>query len=144
MPHNRSFLPILSLLASLLILAGCGGSTPTLAPVTGTVNYLGRPVPGGTIVFTPDPTRGGRGPLAHAEIQPDGKFTLSSGDAPGAVVGWHRVTVLAVQDAGPSAAGQGFLIPRSLLPEKYRSPDLSGLAREIKAGQANVVNIDLE
>ncbi len=43
---------------------GCGDSKPELAPVRGHVYFHGAPLAGGVIVFTPDPERGGHGPLA--------------------------------------------------------------------------------
>src|SRR5207248_2660078 len=59
----------------LVVLAGCGRPAGTsLAGVKGRVFYRGRPLPGGTIVFTPDPERGGHGPQACAEIGPDGCY----------------------------------------------------------------------
>ena len=42
--------------ALLLPLAGCGQDGGKLAPVRGRVFYRGKPLPGGTIVFTPDPS----------------------------------------------------------------------------------------
>src|SRR5262245_42189900 len=65
----------------LLVLAvlGCGRDD-RLTPVRGQVFYHGRPLAGGTIVFTPDAERGGRGPLACGEIGADGRYTLHTGD----------------------------------------------------------------
>jgi hypothetical protein len=112
-------------------------------PVRGKVFYQGMPLRGGTIVFTPDPTKGGTGPLARAEIQADGNFVLRTGDRPGAVPGWHRITIVAV-DATSAPAGTGYAAPRSLVPVRYRDPDLSGLSWEVREGQANTVELNLE
>ena len=60
----------------LVLLAGCGRSAAPLAAVSGQVFYRGQPLTGGTIVFTPDPERGGSGPQAWAEIKADGRFQL--------------------------------------------------------------------
>ncbi len=144
MLYKPTCLLVLSIFAGLLLQTGCSSSTQPLVPVRGIVSYQGQLLRSGTIVFTPDASRGCHGPMAHAEIQPDGGFTLHTGDAAGAVAGWHRITVLAVQEPGLPSSGQRFVIPPSLVPEKYRSPDLSGLVREVKAGQENILQIDLD
>ncbi len=127
----------------LLLSVGCGADVPTLIPVHGKVSYRGQPLTAGTLVFAPDPVRNGPGPLSRADIQPDGTYQLKSGDGLGAVAGWHRITVIAVVDT-PAVPGQRFVRPRSLLPEKYRDPELSGLTCEIKPGKENVVNFNLD
>ena len=71
--------------ACLLARPGCGSSTDGLQPVHGRVYYRGTPLAGGTIVFTPDPDRGGAGPLAYAEIGAMGTTSsapTSTGSAP--------------------------------------------------------------
>ena len=119
----------------LLLAAGCGEQTVRLAPVHGKITYRQGPLSGGTIVFTPDPDRGGRGPLAYAEIQQDGSYTLSTDQKPGAVAGWHRVTILAPQAAEGSAL---------LLPPRYCDPEQSGLTCEVKPGRENTFDFRLD
>jgi hypothetical protein len=101
-----------------LVLAGCSRGEPGLVPVQGRVFYRQQPLPGGTIVFTPDPQRGGRGPQAMARIGPDGRYQLQTGDRPGVVAGWHRITVAPARDQP--------------LPPRYRDPDLSGQRFEVR------------
>jgi hypothetical protein len=113
-----------------LILAGCGRSGQGLVPVQGQVFHRGKPLAGGTIVFTPDPQRGGRGPVAHAEIGADGRFRLRTSGKNGAVPGWHCVTVAPCADAG--------------LPAHFRDPELSGLRAEVQPERANVCNFHLD
>jgi len=127
-----------------LLAAGCDGGEGSLAPVRGTVFYRGAPLQRGTIVFTPDALRGSDGSLARADIQPDGTYRLQTGESHGAALGWHRVTIVAQEDVPAPAADHSFVIPRSLLPDKYRDPELSGLTCEIKAGQENVIDFHLE
>jgi hypothetical protein len=105
-----------------MTLWGCGNKAEKLMPVQGHVFYHNRPVAGGTIVFTPDPERGGHGPLACSEIGPDGRYSLQTGSQNGAVPGWHRVTI-----AAPASDAA------SDLPHKYSDPEQSGLFREVKA-----------
>jgi hypothetical protein len=138
--RNASALLLLGALSA----AGCGSGRQPLTPVRGTVNYRGLPLHGGVIVFTPDVSRGTRGNLANAEIQADGTYVLHTGDAAGAVPGWHHVTVAAVQAAPGASPGQRFAIPQSVLPERYRDPDFSGLTEEVKAGKENVIDFNLQ
>jgi hypothetical protein len=116
----------------LLLLAGCGRSQPTLASVQGQVFYRGQPLAGGTIVFTPDPQRGGRGPQAWAEISGDGRYTLYTNGQKGAVVGWHRVTI------APRTAST------ESLPLRYRDPELSGQYVEVHADRINHCDLRLD
>jgi hypothetical protein len=120
------------LLWAVVLLAGCGRSEPELAPVQGQVFYHGQPLPGGTIVFTPDPARGGRGPLACAEIGADGRYALCTGGKKGAVPGWHQVSIAPLRRA--SAA----------LPIHYRDPERSGQHVEVKPGRFNQCDLHLE
>jgi hypothetical protein len=115
---------------ALVLALGCGRSPPPLAPVQGRVFYRGRPLAGGTIVFTPDPERGGSGPQAWAQIQPDGHYHLSTDGRPGAAPGWHRITV---------ACGAA-----SRLPPRYRDPELSGQRFEVRADRGNLCDLHLE
>lgn len=109
-----------------LLAAGCGRGETGLVSVSGRVYYRQRPLAGGTIVFTPDPQRGGRGPQAMARIGPDGRYHLKTGDRAGAIAGWHRITV------APARAGE--------LPSRYRDPELSGQRFEvIPSGPAECV-----
>jgi hypothetical protein len=121
----------------LLLLASCGPSAPKLAPVNGQVFFRGRPLPGGTVVFAPDPQRGGRGPLAWAEVGRDGRFSLTTEGRRGAVVGWHRVTI-----AGPRPS-RG-LQPGLALPARYRDVEHSGQHFEVEPDKLNRCELRLE
>jgi hypothetical protein len=121
----------------LLLNCGCGSETDSLVPVRGKVYYKGMPLSGGTIVFAPDAVRGGSGPVACGEIKPDGSYQLKTDDMPGAVPGWHRVTIVSVESDGSGAS-------RSLLPAKYRDPDLSGLEGEVKPERGNDIDFHLD
>jgi hypothetical protein len=123
--------------------AGCGQPSLPLAPVHGKISYNGMLLQNGTVVFTPDASRGTTGPQSHAEIQSDGSYTLRSGKAYGAVPGWHRVTVAAVSASAPAGNGEPFSVPQSLLPDRYRDPQLSKLVCEVKADQPNVFEFNL-
>ncbi|MBY0231230.1 MAG: hypothetical protein K2W96_18265 [Gemmataceae bacterium] len=113
----------------LLLVMGCGGSPPALSPAKGVVKWRGRALPGGTIVFTPDAERGNRGSMAVGTVGSDGTFALETEGKPGCVPGWHRVTVLSRGCA---------------LPTRYRDPEMSGQHVEIKPGQENACEVNLD
>jgi hypothetical protein len=131
-------------LTLLVLLLGCDAGTGTLATVRGRVSYRGIPLRTGTIVFTPDPIRGHGGLQARADIGTDGTYVLRTGDTAGAALGWHRVTIMALEPGAQIVPGAAFSIPRSLLPDKYRDPELSGLTCEVEAGKENVIDFNLE
>lgn len=112
-------------------LTGCGGSD--LAKVTGKVSYNGQPVAGATVTFMP-----ASGALATGTTDADGQFTLST------VEGEHKVFITKVtggaanaenltpddmkkMQTGDSAAST----PKSEIPVKYNSPDMSELTRTV-------------
>jgi|SRR6516164_4417918 hypothetical protein len=126
-----------------LVTAGCDSGAGTLAPVHGKVIYHGSPLYTGTIVFTPDGLRGTTGALARADIRQDGTYDLMTGESRGAASGWYRVTIMAI--APPATGDPGsFAVPHSLLPEKYRDPELSGLSCQIRPDQENIIDFNLE
>jgi hypothetical protein len=122
---------------ALAFLAGCRGAEAP-ATVQGRVFFRQMPLSRGLIVFCPDETRGSSGPLARAEIQADGTYNLATAEGREVQPGWYRVTVAAIDDSSSYAAG------RSLLPIKYRDPDLSGLSREVMPGRENHIDFDLQ
>jgi hypothetical protein len=136
------FLPLCWLLLPLAL--GCGESDSRRAAVHGRVFFKGELLRTGTIVFVPDSDRGGHGPIACAEIQPDGSYTLQTGDQVGAVPGWHRVTVVAVEPVALADGPRRFPEHRSLLPPRYRDPELSGLSFQVKADEDNLIDLHLE
>lgn len=109
--------------------SGCGGADK-LEAVSGRVLFRGAPLAGGTIVFAPDPHRGGDGPIAVGEIGPDGRYSLRTGAETGVAAGWHRVTVAAA--------------PGKSLPSRYSDPERSGQEREVKPGTANTIDFQLD
>jgi hypothetical protein len=127
--------PTLALWASLLlVLVSCSRRSEDLPVVTGQVFLHGKPLTGGTIVFTPDSERGGSGPLATGVIGSDGRYSLTTEGRRGAVPGWHRVSVAALRNPpdGPP------------LPDHYHDPEQSGQSCEVKSGMANSIDLHLE
>lgn len=120
----------------LLSCASCGQQAKPREVVGGHVFYKAAVLSGGTIVFTPDTELGGNGPMAVAEIKADGSYSLQTGNEPGAASGQYRVTI------APAAAG---MVKSSVaLPQMYSDPEKSGLKREVKPGEMNVIDFHLD
>jgi hypothetical protein len=75
------------------MLIGCdgGGSGPERFDLSGAVNFDGKPVPFGQIVFEPDSSAGNSGPQGFAEIR-DGKYDTKAGGK-GTVGGAHVIRI---------------------------------------------------
>ena len=122
------------------LLAGCTQKPATLNHVSGKVFYKGTQLRTGVIVFTPDTSRGESGKIAFGAIKDDGSYIIATDDAPGAAAGWYRVTVGAL--TGVSASYDS--TPISLIPEKYRDPQLSQLQCEVQANRDNHLDFNLD
>jgi len=140
-----------------LVSAGCGSGLD-LAPVTGRVTMNGQPVPQGQISFVPE-----NGPPAIGSIAADGTYRLSTLQEDGALVGRHKVTIMATKVSGGSAAPATFeqelewakkgvqssgkiTIPGEvtwLVPEKFSRTQTTDLTAEVKP-QENEINFDLK
>ncbi|HVK13842.1 MAG TPA: hypothetical protein VM597_34185 [Gemmataceae bacterium] len=126
----------------LALLAGCGTRTPAPETVVrGQVLYRGEAVAGGLVVFAPNPDRGADGPLAAAAIQSDGTFQLDAESARGLTGRWYRVAVAPAAGTVDVPTAER---PYPGLPARYRNPDRSGLACEVKPGTEQVFRFLLD
>lgn len=123
-----------------LLLAGCSNKPTTLNSVSGKVLYRGSPLHTGLIVFSPDTGRGESGKIAFSKIKEDGTYTINTGDAPGVTAGWYRVTIAAL--SAPTVSSETG--PISLIPDKYRDPQLSLLQCEVKSNRDNHLDFNLD
>lgn len=129
-------------------MSGCGGGSGLkLQKVSGVVTFDGKPLTKGNVQFTPDGSKGTRGPMATGAIGPDGRFTLTtttSGD--GAPVGFYRVTVNCWDEGAPfdPKNPKPPTPARSLIPERYTDDNASGLTAEVKAGAKNEFTFELK
>jgi hypothetical protein len=108
----------------LLMLAGCGNSEPSLGklvPVQGKITLSdGTPLPGGYMTLFPiesdskappnTPAEHLSPPISGGEIGPDGSYTLSTKEQPGAPLGKYRVVLARGADtkAWSRVSGQYF------------------------------------
>jgi hypothetical protein len=131
-------------------LAGCGDGElkpPPLYPVTGTVTYQGKPVPGATVVFIPegkfkakDPAR--LRPFGTADEQ--GNYSIAwSEDHEGAAAGKYKVGISAVE-AVDHGEGDSQKKPVNAIPDNYGNPAKSGLTATVTEDGENVFNFDLK
>lgn len=131
-------------IASLICASGCGGGSEGLAVVKGKITYNGKPVPNGTVNFLPD---NGDKPSATGEIQPDGTYSLQTflGSRPseGAVIGKHKVVVVAMQDMATRLPEERSPLPPPIVPVKYTSPATSDLEAQVE-DKENTINFDLQ
>lgn len=92
---------------------------PKLVSVSGQVEFSGKPVPGG---FVRTQYLDGTGGVALGPLDEAGRFTLSTDDLPGAVVGRHKLMVHYMDNSFP---------PKSLIPEKYTHQETSPLTIQV-------------
>lgn len=163
--HCRRRLAVLVAAGSLAIACGAGGCSgrrydkwrdglPPAHPAGGTVTYQGRPLGQATVVFLADVPGKDRSLAAVALTDAAGRFRLRTyRDGDGAIAGTHRVTVrrMVVTTPGgkplvPNASGDILDLPteKHLIPEKYASPETSGLSATVSAGGTNEFSFALE
>jgi hypothetical protein len=141
----RLFVAVAALAAGAALMSlsgGCGAkkTPPGPATVRGKVTFNGQPVAGGLVVFTPDPNRGGSGKPAFAETAADGAFQLKLDNSTQIPPGWYRVSLApAPVIPDPLAASQS-----PVFPARLARPDLSGLEREVQAGNDHVFEFAVE
>jgi hypothetical protein len=84
-------------LASLaaLVAAGCGsGGVGNTAPVSGSVTLDGQPLSAGLVSFNPDSSKGNSSQFVPvAQVDSDGRYTLTTEGKEGAPPGWYKATV---------------------------------------------------
>lgn len=139
---------LIRLVLILMVLAfagGCGSRLPATAPVSGRVTYKAKPLANADVTFTPG--EGKRSATGRTDA--DGRFTLGTfATDDGALLGKHRVTVVANGPPRPAKAGEGSGMPGEtvpgdpLIPKKYFNAETSGLEHEVVRG-TNTVELTL-
>jgi hypothetical protein len=109
----------------LLALAGCGGPSFDVVPVSGVVTLDGKPLAGARIGF--EPRRSGderiAGPGSYAKTDSAGRYRLESLDGePGAVVATHDVTISTSPPQADPASEEDQEIADRMVPERYFEP----------------------
>lgn len=124
----------------MILLSGCGTkSSEILVPVEGRVLLNGEPLQSGSVITTPADGRGARGAIGA-----DGHFSLATRAAgEGAVVGVHRVAVVAYNNA-EAAAGNPEAEVTLIVPTSYTSPDTSEITIDVKEDEENNFTLELD
>jgi hypothetical protein len=172
MRRNSEFLKILaasSTAAALLIALGCSGDDGlgSRYSVSGTVTYKGAPVAKGTIGFVPEnpSMRGATGEISNGSYS---LTTQTAGD--GALPGKYKVSIAAKEavdleyaksllradlkkkgmdpsmmpvNVPPEYMSKASKQAKSLIPEKYSSPESSGLSATVEA-RSNKIDFPLD
>ena len=152
---NAARRTMLALAMSGFALAGCESKMHfEHAKVHGKVTYQGKPVTLGSVLFVPvEPPKDGSMQPASGSINPDGTYELKSEDAAGAILGDHKVVVIAVDggkpeapkaaDAAPAPASASKAVQfKTLVPKKYSDPASTPLTRKVVAGD-NTIDLEL-
>lgn len=127
----RMLLHILPLVATLLLACGCS-NYPSLAPVSGTVTYQGKPVANASVVFIPEGDRASQG-----KTDEQGKYELYYiGDTKGAVPGDHQVKI-----STQKVDEYDEVIEKETLPPKYNTK--STLTAKVEYG-SKPIDFELE
>lgn len=106
--------------------------------MAGVVTLDGKPLDQALVTLTPQRGRG-----AVGSTQQDGSFILTtyqSGD--GATIGEHKITVSPRKKVTIGREGEQSPVS-SIIPDRYKSADLSGLSCEVKPGQKNELQLEL-
>jgi len=88
----RSLLGSIVSLSFALIVTGCGGGTPPMSQLSGTVTFKGKPIPAGNVMFTPDVSVAG-GQIRMFMVK-DGLYDSSKDPSPGLKAGQYEVTIM--------------------------------------------------
>ena len=130
---------VVALILMLSAFAPVGCRKPATAEsgiVHGEVSFQNRAMAGGLIVFVPNADRGCTGKLHTATVTPEGTYHLADG-ARVIAPGWYRIALADPVEWYGSDWAQAF-------PAALRRPDLSGLEREVKAGQDHTFDFKIE
>jgi hypothetical protein len=133
-------LAILLPLGMLVAGAGCGGADlPPRVPVSGTVNYQGKPVPNVQVSFVPVDNQKSR--PGQGTTDASGKFVIATFEAgDGVMPGEYKITVSALDASGGNEKKEK--AAKSPIPIKYAKAETSGLVEKISA--AKDVPLDLK
>ena len=121
--HARTWLA-----AGLLLYSGCGGSGLNLAPVEGVVTLNGAPVADAGVLFKP-----AQGPFAMGVTDAEGRFTLTTANEEGALIGDHKVAISKVETLTKYRPGNPMPIyeTKALIPQKYFNAATSTLTASV-------------
>lgn len=129
----------IALITAGLTLSGCD-SGPQMGRVSGKITYKDQPVPKGTVTLIPvDP----KGRNATGNIMSDGTYAVQTENPnDGALVGEYLVAITSRDEELLDYIPKKRTAPKRHIPEKYESPQSSGLKATVNPG-SNTINFTL-
>jgi hypothetical protein len=113
----------------------CNSDSIHTVVASGSVTYKGHPLEKGQVQFLP-----AEGPAAVGSVE-NGKFVLgTNADGNGAPPGKYRVTVFSYKNV---QSKYGESTSKSVIPNRYTTPDSSGLVVEIPKDGNNAIELKL-
>ena len=111
---------------AMCLFAGCGDGGQ---PVTGTVNFAGKPVPAGKIYFMPDESKGNTGAPGYATIE-NGAYDTSAAGGKSPIAG---PMIVKIEGFDPNAKAttapgdtSGEVVVKSLFPQYETTAEVTG------------------
>ena len=139
--RSRIFLVIVTLAAM-----GCGKQSYRLAPVSGRVQWNGKPLAGAWVHFAPKASKDNLapGPTAHGRTDRDGRFRLGVDPGhPGAVVGVNRVFISSLEEGTADVRDAGGMKTiKDRIPSRYNQETI--LLFEVPAAGTSAADFDLK
>jgi hypothetical protein len=112
-------------IACCLLICGCGRAE--FVAVTGKVTLAGKPLTAGMVTFV-----GVNGDqIGYGQIQPDGSYSLSTGNRKGVKPGTYNVSVVATMPAIMTAHEKSDGLPTLVTPARYADAETSGLQCQV-------------
>jgi hypothetical protein len=130
-------------LLCLIAAAGCSGRNT--APVSGRVTLDGKPLAAATVIFQPESDQLNPGPGSHGRTDDKGDYSLQlmSGDAKGALLGKHKVSITAYEGGHEvPSSGSDIVFRKALLPAEYNSD--TKLTFDVRPEGTTSANFDLK
>jgi hypothetical protein len=144
---------VIALGTGFLALAGCGSSGGLdTVPIKGEVTYNDKPLTEGTVAYLP--IKPGTGRSANGPIGPDGKFSMTTQQRDdGVVKGEYQLVVYAyaphpgepqTREEHEAMAKAGGIKRGYIIPEKYVTPETSGLTDTVDDNHSGFKKIELK
>ncbi len=121
---------------------GCGDGSqpaPSLVPIQGVLTQAGKPLAHVTVTFYPDNKKDTEGPSSTGVTNQAGEFQLMvAGNKPGAVVGFHKVTVQCPMMTSGSTPEQQAAAKACKISPDFGNPEKTTLTAEVTAETADL------
>lgn len=143
-PANSHHASIILALALASCMIGCSDRLPRTVHVEGRITYLGKPVTQGSVTFMPiNNASGSTLQPATGSLDSDGNYSLRSyHEKDGILPGKYSVSVAAYRSYRlPTRPGEKLDYS---IPEKYTSPQTSGLSADVSTDAAGPFRFDFE